>query len=409
MTGAQFDAADINYLLSPAAIRAKSLQIYDLSLAGQGQFKINMERLEHVSDYVLAVIKDNYPDLNIPFHSRWGHFGAGNIDRLTILNNKLAGLSELDRARAKLDLVLVSVLLDAGAGEDWHYVEASSGQTYSRSEGLAIASFNMFLEGAFSSDEFNPLQVDAKALMKFNSQSLFTGFQVNDKNPLTGVQGRVNLMQALGEVLDKNSAVFINNRPGNLLDALIKTHGVDISAENILNMVLTGFGDIWPGRISLGETNLGDVWQYSPLTSSDPLSSLVPFHKLSQWLTYSMIEPIVAAGINVSGVEKLTGLAEYRNGGLLIDQQLIELKNNKDLHQAHLASSALIVEWRALTIILLDKIADNIRGKLSLSASELPLAKVLEGGTWRAGRKAAKEIRADGSPPLKLASDGTVF
>jgi hypothetical protein len=39
----------------------------------------------------------------------------------------------------------------------------------------------------------------------------------------------------------------------------------------------------------------------------------------------------------------------------------------------------------------------------------LPLAKILQGGTWAAGRKIARERRADGSPPLRVVSDGTVF
>jgi hypothetical protein len=34
---------------------------------------------------------------------------------------------------------------------------------------------------------------------------------------------------------------------------------------------------------------------------------------------------------------------------------------------------------------------------------------VLEGGTWAAGRKLAREKRPDASPPIAVASDGTVF
>ena len=48
-------------------------------------------------------------------------------------------------------------------------------------------------------------------------------------------------------------------------------------------------------------------------------------------------------------------------------------------------SSPLVVEWRALTVALLDRIAVEMRRLLGLNADELPLARVLEGGTWRAG------------------------
>ncbi|WDE09138.1 URC4/urg3 family protein [Thalassomonas viridans] len=396
-------------LLSAAAIRSRCRQIYRLSQSGHGNFKINLERLNAVADYVLAEIRNNYPDLNIPFHSRWSHFNAGGIDRMKNLNARLQALSPIDRARAKIDLVLVSVLLDAGAGEHWQYREKESGQVFNRSEGLAIASLVMFLSGAFSSNNSNPFQADAKALTEFSREKLIDGFQISDTNPLTGIDGRVDLLRALGKTLNDNPSLFSHQRPGNLLDALISAHGECLSAEHILTLVLTGFGSIWPGRINIGDTCLGDVWEYPLLQTHAPLSALVPFHKLSQWLTYSLIEPITEAGIKVTGVEALTGLAEYRNGGLLLDLGLIELKYKSQAQLEHSPDSELIIEWRALTIVLLDEIAGKIREKLHLSAAELPLAKVLEGGTWHAGRKAAKALRPDGSPPLKLNSDGTVF
>lgn len=399
---------DVSYLLSPKAIRERSQEIYDLSLAGIGEFQINISRLDEVADYVLAVIKNNYPDLNIPFHSRWSHFQVGDIDRLKRLDEKLNHLSAYDKARAKLDLVLVSVLLDAGAGNSWCYFDKHCGQSFSRSEGLAVASFDMFMSGMFSSDKSQPLQVDAESLMSFNRQKLELGFQVSQNNPLAGLEGRANLISELGNTLNHNDD-FKDNRPGNIIDFLTINYGEKLEADTILNSVLVNFGNIWPGRICINNINMGDLWAYSKLKSDDPLSCLVPFHKLSQWLTYSLIEPILEAGISVTGVEKLTGLAEYRNGGLLLDKQLIALKDKSNLSKSHLANSDLIIEWRALTIVLLDKIAENIRDKLIMSEAQLPLAKVLEGGTWWAGRKVAKTLRNTGAPPLKLNSDGTVF
>ncbi|MDP3376399.1 MAG: DUF1688 family protein, partial [Hydrogenophaga sp.] len=69
---------------------------------------------------------------------------------------------------------------------------------------------------------------------------------------------------------------------------------------------------------------------------------------------------------------------------------------------------AFIVEWRALTVALLDELAPLVRAELGLSAEQMPLACVLEGGTWAAGRLLAQRLR-DGLPPLNIVSDGTVF
>ena len=57
-----------------------------------------------------------------------------------------------ERARAEFDLATISVLLDAGAGPDWSYRDPATGASVSRSEGLALASLDMFAAGAFASD-----------------------------------------------------------------------------------------------------------------------------------------------------------------------------------------------------------------------------------------------------------------
>ena len=67
------------------------------------------------------------------------------------------------------------------------------------------------------------------------------------------------------------------------------------------------------------------------------------------------------------------------------------------------------MEWRALTVIALDRIATSVRTRLGVTAADFPLARVLEGGTWAAGRRIAATRRAGGTPPLDVASDGTVF
>jgi hypothetical protein len=76
---------------------------------------------------------------------------------------------------------------------------------------------------------------------------------------------------------------------------------------------------------------------------------------------------------------------------------------------AHDVSSTLVVEWRALTVALLDRLAEIVRHRLGRDARQLPLPKILQGGTWAAGRTIARRLRADGSPPLQVISDGTVF
>ena len=135
----------------------------------------------------------------------------------------------------------------------------------------------------------------------------------------------------------------------------------------------------------------------------------VPFHKLSQWMSYSLLEPLQWAGVTVTGLDALTGLPEYRNGGLLIDGGVIKPRDPRLLARSWKPQDEFIIEWRALTVVLLDELAVLVRARLNKSADELPLACILEGGTWAAGREIAQELRPDGAPPLRIESDGTIF
>lgn len=395
---------DLDFLLSPVAIRQSAEKIFELTQKGETHFDYHPEQLTPVVDYVVDVIRENYPSLNIPFHSRWGHFRVGGIDRVKTLEAKMSGWDAMEQARTKLDLVITSVLLDAGAGNEWGFNEKSSGKRFGRSEGLGVASFYLFMEGAMSDDSTHPLRATAKGLQNLTAEKIKSAFQVTSANPLVGVEGRLSLLRNLGATVEAKKDLFPGGRPGSIIDYLQKRYGKKLTGPQVLRAVLDGLGEIWPGRVRVAGVNLGDIWNYSKVPGG-----LAAFHKLSQWMTYSLMEPIAEAGFEVVDVEKLTGLAEYRNGGLLLDRGLITLRNPAMAELSHRPDSELIIEWRGLTISLLDRIGAEVQKKLNKSAAEFPLAKVLEGGTWWAGRKAAKALRADSSPPLKIDSDGTVF
>ena len=198
-------------------------------------------------------------------------------------------------------------------------------------------------------------------------------------------------------------------RPGNLLDWL-RARAADgrIPAAAVLEAVVSGLGSIWPGRLALGGRALGDVWPHPHAGGTGPGAGLVPLHKLSQWLTYSLIEPLAQGGLRVTDLDRLTGLAEYRNGGLFVDTGVLSPRHAAVLGDTHRAGDEVVVEWRALTVALLDRLAPLVRDRLGLDAAALPLAAILEGGTWAAGRRLAV-ARRGGAPPMRVESDGTVM
>jgi hypothetical protein len=376
------------WLRTPAAIRERAEAVLAYVEDGRSPwFAFDPAGLEAAVQKTLEVTRRRFADpAAIPFHARWRHFEAGGRDRWAALAERLSGLPSDEIARRRMDLAVVSVLLDAGAGPDWSFREPGTAETYARSEGLGVASLHMFASGLFSRDPAgDPLRADAERLSGLAAADVAAAFQVRADNPLLGLEGRTELLRRLGGI---GLA-----RPGNLFDLVAARP--QVRAPAILAEVLDKLSPVWP-------LPMGDVWKHSAV-------GLVPFHKLSQWLSYSLVEPLQGAGLEVVDLDQLTGLPEYRNGGLLVDAGALRPKQQVLLRQAFAPGDEPIVEWRALTVALLDRIAGHVRGHLGLDATALPLVKVLEAGTWFAGRAIAGERRPGGGPPIVVASDGTVF
>ena len=422
-------------LRTTAAIRQRANALLARARRGESQwFRIGGDdALEDAARTVAEVTRERYPWDTIPYHSRWRHFEAGSVNRVEELDRLLGKVDARQRASAHIDLVLVSVLLDAGAGAGWHYTESATGQRFTRSEGLGVASFHAFTSGLFSSDPDRPFQVDAAGLRGLVTERLGDAFQVSEVNPLVGLAGRAVLLRRLGEAMSEQPETFGDEgRPAGMFDALVAPFGAatpptaEITAHQILSLLLETLSRIWPaanavdsiaadgsdspGGIGSGDPALalGDCWRHSAVRGPGLTNGWMPFHKLSQWLTYSLLEPFEWAGVKVRHLNALTALPEYRNGGLLIDSGVIVPKDPAFLSRTWKVGDEFIVEWRALTVALLDEVAPRVRKVLDRTEEELPLACVLEGGTWAAGRALAQRLR-DGAPPLLIESDGTVF
>jgi len=400
-------------LRSLATVRLRCNEVLEAAVAGNlHNFRVDLDKLDDVTEFIVSLIVRDYGSCSreqieetikkIPSHGRLRHFGQANVDKLL---SKLEG----DKAKAILDLVMVAVLLDAGAGDKWTYCDhQDQDKIYSRSEGLGVAALRMFEQGLFSQESTNALRVDAEKLLQLTEDDLIKGMQISSSNPMVGLAGRTRLLNQLGKVLQSGSKYFpgTEKRPSNLLNYLLECEESNVvDLQHLVDVIIEGLNDIWPkSRTAINGKFLGDVW---------PLSSLggihVPFHKLSQWLIYSLLEPLEGlAGLKFTNKELLTGLAEYRNGGLFIDMGVI-VPLTLTSGQKYSVSDCVIVEWRAMTVALIDLLSVKMRKRLGVSAEQLPLGKLLEAGTWKAGREVAKSKRPSGEPPIQIESDGTLF
>jgi hypothetical protein len=212
------------YLRSIQAVRERTKIVLMRAKANQlNHFAVDMSKFQETADYVVSIIKRDFAGdyENIPPHGRWQHFEVGGRPRVTqLLQAWPNSVDNTERTRRLIDLFLVSVLLDAGAGTSWSYKSKESGRVYSRSEGLAVASLEMFKAGYFSSRKDQPHQVDAVGLRNVTVETLAKGMQVSDSNPMSGLEGRAGLLIRLSSALQKPEMFGADARPGNMIGEL---------------------------------------------------------------------------------------------------------------------------------------------------------------------------------------------
>ncbi|KAF5641679.1 DUF1688 domain protein [Fusarium sp. NRRL 25303] len=423
--------SDIDYLLSLSVVRDRAGQVFNAAEKDQlNHFVYHEEQMPAVASYVGDIIERDFgPDRyhEIPPHGRWQHFNVGGTDRVSSLLADIDG--DLVKTRVLVDLFWVSVLLDAGAGDVWSFTEPGSAQTYSRSEGLAVASVYMFKIG--------------HALSNLTREALVTGLQVSASNPVVGLDVRLQLLRDIGASLLKaktdgisnarptdligeisfiteQTVVFSNAGPDILLDVAPSTAPLDYAILwNTLQKLLI---PAWPKtRTHIRGYPFGDAWPLAVLGDSSSDTGIIqPFHKLTQWLGYSLKVPFIRIlGREWTNTQLGTGLPEYRNGGLFVDMGVLTL-NPQTLQAAQAASgqdlplldatSDAIVEWRAITVALLDRVHVLISKRFAEKGVAITMAQMLGAGSWKAGREIAARLRpSTKSSPILIDGDGTIF
>ncbi|KAF5094560.1 hypothetical protein D0Z03_002038 [Geotrichum reessii] len=425
------------YLLSIPSVRERCSIVFAKALNNElTNFDTDLSKIPDLVDFLGQIIARDYGTdyASIPPHGRWQHFNVSGVKRVEALVHtwEAAHVTPTEITKRLVDLFVVSVLLDAGAGNKWSYTVIDNGtdNVYNRSEGLAVASLDMFKQGTFSAAaNVQPHQVNMAALTALTPSVLGKGLQVSDKNPLDSLDGRAGLLKNLGAALTNTVYFGVDGRPGNIVDFLLEhpsTSGKTVQLTTLWDALVDGLSPVWPaGRTKLDGVSLGDAWPCSSMPQDEgDWAKIVPFHKLTQWLCYSLLVPMKKyLGLIFVGEELQTGLPEYRNGGLLVDFGVLTLKpeplkRGQEFGNSEIPlftpDSDVIVEWRATTVGFLDYLLDKVNAKLGLvgenKANALSLAQLLEAGTWKAGREiAAKKRPETKEPPISILSDGTVF
>jgi len=210
-------------LRSPKTIRERCRNILNAVASGRSaHFRVDRKRLNVAAGRVEAATRRRYPDLDIPYHSRWRHFETGGRRSQGRARSRNEGRDAGACARARIDLAVVSVLLDGRRG---------SGMALRRTrDRLALHAFGRSrccklprVHGRrLSARRDDPLRADAAVLSRIDAAALARLFQVDASNPIVGLEGRAALLRRLGDALVAREEVFDDlARPGGLFETLI--------------------------------------------------------------------------------------------------------------------------------------------------------------------------------------------
>ena len=317
----------------------------------------------------------------MPFHSRWRHFVWNGEDRWASLDRRTRWPNAAARGRAAFDLAIVSVLLDAGAGPQWQYRDRRNRAEHRPLRRLGARKPRDVCRRRFlvrSERSAAGRRRRAGAACRRRARARLSGHDIQSAG--RGRRPRAICCAGSATLIASKPDVFgRKTRRGRAACSIILPRWPVAAAfprRHILAELLRHLGPIWPSRLTLGGVPLGDCWRHPSLTTADATNGLVPLHKLSQWLAYSLIEPLQWSGIAVTDIDGLTGLSEYRNGGLFVDlRRVAASRSGRCRARVTMSPRALVVEWRALTVALLDKLADEMRRRLGMDAKPCRLPK----------------------------------
>lgn len=376
-------------LRNPHEIRKRARALLARARAGEsGQFTVHDAALKDLTETLTDAIRRNRQEMSssdADVHAK--------LDRLlgpAGFTGRIEKAERAEHARAHVDLAFVTVLLQFEPEVDWEYHESSTGQVSTGLGGAALAAFDAFTGGVFSSDPARPCQVDADGLRNLSGEALARAFQLALSRQSRRLEDRVAFLRRIGETLSRQQGIFGPGlRPAGLFDSLsgAEQHEfaptAEVGAHDILITLLMTLSPIWPAENTFGEHRLGDCWRLPAARGSGLTDGWMPLHRLGQALTYGLVRAFEHAGLPVRNIEALTPLAEPDGSGLLMDAGV--LKPRSRWVSSPVADPA-VVELRALTVALTDELDAPVRRGLDDAYSAMPTAVMLGPEVWRSAR-----------------------
>lgn len=413
----------VQWLLSHGAVQRHAADVLaHVQAGGAAHFGWDAGAFDALAARVLQALRAD--DAPAPRQRPWSRYASGGVDRWGELAwaeglapGALADHHCIERARTRVDLLLVTAVLACEPARGWRLRDAASAQELGGADALAVGALRLFASGACSAQPHHPLRADAVALAALQASDLAAAFPAWDGRPLPGLERRAARLRRLGAVAQAHPWLFAPTedpqrlRLGHLLDSVLDLC-VDeaaeppgrLQAEALITLLLVPLNTLTPGRLAWRETPLGDCWAHPHAPQG-----LVPLHGLAQWLALGCIEPLRDAGLTLEGLGAAPAAASWRLGGWLLDAGVLRPRGRtaagpqprRGCAGPHRAAARLddpaVVEWRAASVAAIEQLAQTALAQHDTPARwRQPGA--LHGLLCRLAREDAERLRADATP-----------
>lgn len=400
---------------APGEIRDRAHRV--LQSAEDGKLRhvsVDLARLDAARALVMAAIEAAYPDMQIPPYGLWRDLEAGGIDRWGALAGARGFEGPMEMLASAADLAIVASIMRTRHPVGWVFQETTTGETAQGKQAAALAAFAMFAAGSFSADPMDPFRVDAQALIRMDRQEIAQGLQWDLEADAEFIAALQDHLKRFGEAMALRPDLFatgMTTRPGllatRLAEAASEAGEEGVAAPDLIDDLLSALAPVWQGGAFAKDVGLGDCFSLSSAMDALP-DTIMPFQLPAQDIVYSLVEPLAWAGFALDGLDLLTAPGDLehvalfaRTGVLTVDAGTTGLDETQAQDRA--------IEVRAVTMALVDRLADQIRQDLDVTGDHLPLTCILEGGTHRAGKKILCETPPENAGLGTVLNPGNVF
>lgn len=324
-------------------------------------FNLSPESVSTVALALASAIRETTPDLRPPLATLWPRLQRDHPAAVERLAASVAGLDGQGRARAGADMALLALVIAPDG------VEPGLG---------ALAQF--FAAGGTTTRPADGPALNAPGLRRLLAGDTAVALP-DELRPVLQDPATRQRLETLATGLEQDAETFgADGRFGTLLDRIAGPARSDgLTAQGMLDRLGPLLDPVAGSTVRIGGSIAGDIWRHPLAWADDRSRELVPFHCLLQSLVLDLVEPLAEAGIKLDGLEELTVPATRRLAADILRLGLVNPRHAAVARLRHPPGSDIVVELRALSIALADRLVDRLRQELNLTVRDLPAVRIV--------------------------------